>query len=114
MLASLNTGPLAEVVSGAGISTVQQLEDKLRLGRDAVIEFARQTKPIYDACGRPNAKTYGRGISILHLSYLLARAAGEVQLRSTYEEAGLQFLPGFNLGLFLKVARDVATKFGLI
>jgi putative GTP pyrophosphokinase len=109
-----NTGPLAKIVSGAGISTIQQLDDKLRIGKEAVVEFAKQSAPIYDACRLPAGKTYGRGISLLHLAYLVAGAGGKDQFTAAYEAGGLAFLPGFDLELILDVAKGVAATFKLI
>jgi putative GTP pyrophosphokinase len=111
MQPSQKTGPLAKVIAGAGISTIQELEDKLRTGGAAVVEFAKQSAPIFNAFVPDGMKTYGRGISILHLAYLLAGAGGEDRLRATYDAADLIFLPGFDLKRYVETAREVAREF---
>ncbi len=103
---------VAKVANTGGISTIEQLEEKLRVGGDATVEFVTRAKPIWDrARGKTTAKNYTSGISILHLVHLLVGAVGPQNLEALKTKADVRLM--VDVDAFAAAAKEVASKFHL-
>jgi ppGpp synthetase/RelA/SpoT-type nucleotidyltranferase len=98
---------LLSVTQGVGISTIKQLEDKLRVYHDAIMKFITLSAPIWDAARPASTIHYTAGLCILHLAYLLGASEGEQNYLALLDKAGLTPFPGTDIGAITRIAKEV-------
>jgi putative GTP pyrophosphokinase len=104
-----NLSLLLSVTQGVGISTIQQLEDKLHVYHDAIMKFMTLTAPIWKAVRSSSTIHYTAGLCILHLAYMLVASEGEQSYLALLDNAGVTPFPGTDIRALTRIAKEVLT-----
>jgi ppGpp synthetase/RelA/SpoT-type nucleotidyltranferase len=102
---------MVDLLRGASISTVQELESMLTKASPALDEFVTRCAPIWKAAHSSSVSvSYLRGFSITQLANMLISSRGEDEYNSFFELHPPKIDPSLDLSAQVAIAKEIVEK----